>query len=130
MITNLNTVSINPSAIKKLTLKNKTYNPYDYILVHKKGESYFSIRKFKKQFYDDDIYEVKNLPSLTYTRTELLNNGNIIEDGKVTIAPRIVISYIDDTEDIIYFKTYEKAEEYYNNLNNKLLVVKLENIYE
>ena len=117
-------ISVNQHAIKKIVLKDKTYNPWNYKLVHKKGDYYFTFPTFRKKYYEDDVY-AGDIASIEHTKTELLEMGCIIEDDKVLYAPRVVIFYIDDTEDYKYFQTFEEAEKYYKELTEKFILVEI-----
>ena len=108
--------SINEKAIKKISVLDKTPNVWCYKLVHKKGDSYFSFSEFKIKHYMDDVYQAEGLGFKTYTATELINDGNVIENNTVYCSPVVIIHYIDDTANRKYFKTYEEAENYYEKL--------------
>jgi hypothetical protein len=115
--------SINFNSIKKLEVFNKSLNEWNFSLIHKKGEVYYG-GWFKKKYYEDDVYAADELV-LTSTAKELIEMGNIIEDGKVFRAPRVLIHYIDGKCDAEYFDTYEEAENYYEKLCDKFVLVEV-----
>jgi hypothetical protein len=118
--------SINLSSIKKLEVFDKSLNEWNYSLVHKKGEVYYS-GWFKKKYYEDDIYMADDF-IITFTAKELIEKGNIIEDGKVYHAPRVLIHYIDGTCDAEYFGTYEEAVKYYEKLCDKFVLIEIKKV--
>lgn len=118
-------ISVNHNAIKKINVMDKSPNKWNYKLINKKGDWYFSFRKLKKEYYDEDIYQAKGIGSLVYKESELIDAGNVIENNEVFIAPRVVIHYIDDTADIKYFKTFEEANDYFSILTNKFSLIEL-----
>ena len=115
--------SINFSSIKKLEVFDKSLNEWNFSLVHKKGDVYYS-GWFKKKYYEDDIYIADDF-IITFTAKELIEKGNIIEDGKVFRAPRVLIHYIDGKCDTEYFGTYEEAVKYYEKLCNKFVLIEV-----
>ena len=115
--------SINFSSIKKLEVFDKNLNEWNFSLVHKKGEVYYS-SWFKKKYYEDDIYMADDF-IITFTAKELIEKGNIIENGKVFLAPRVLIHYIDGKCDAEYFDTYEEAEKYYEKLCDKFVLIEI-----
>ena len=115
--------SINFSSIKKLEVFDKNLNEWNFSLVHKKGDVYYS-DWFKKKYYEDAIYIADDF-IITFTAKELIEKGNIIEDGKVFRAPRVLIHYIDGKCDVEYFDTYEKAEKYYEKLCDKFVLIEI-----
>jgi hypothetical protein len=118
-------ISVNQNAIKTISVIDKTHNKWNYKLVHKKGDWYISLSKFRKMYYNEDVYQAKGLGCITYTESELIDAGNVIENNEVFIAPRVVIHYIDDTADIKYFKTFEEANDYFSILTNKFNLIEL-----
>lgn len=118
-------ISVNKEAIKKINVLDKSPNKWYYKLINKKGDWYFSFRKLKKEYYDENIYQAKGIGSLVYKESELIDAGNVIENNEIFIAPRVVIHYIDDTADVKYFKTFEEAEKYYKELQEKLLLIEI-----
>lgn len=115
--------SINFNSIKKLEVFDKNLNEWNLSLAHKKGEVYYS-GWFKKKYYEDDIYMAGDF-IITFTAKELIEKGNIIEDGKVFHAPRVLIHYIDGEYDVEYFDTYEEAVKYYEKLRDKFILIEV-----
>ena len=115
--------SINFNSIKKLEVFDKKLNEWNLSLVHKKGDVYYS-GWFKKKYYEDDIYMAGDFV-ITFTAKELIEKGNIIENGKEFRAPIVLIHYIDGEYDVEYFDTYEEAVKYYEKLCDKFALVEV-----
>lgn len=115
--------SVNQKAIQKVRLLDKIVNTWNYKLIHRKGDYYRTLPFFKKKYYEDDIYINDSI--MTYTKTELIEMGNVIEDEKVYYSPCVIIFYTNGTENARYFPTFEEAEQYYKELIKKLILIEI-----
>ena len=112
-----------PNKDCKINLDNVTYIKIRFVedtlysLDHKKGEKKHRLLFTEPKYYEENEY--RSVFGYTYKESEL-KDEHIFIDGKIYELPRVEVYFLNSNKINIVCKTFEEAQQLYNDIDEKL----------